>query len=141
MRPRLLRPPALRSGSVSDGSGRSFVISAKSGPVWKRRPGEVGRYWMIGTLRSLEEVDAVALGQAHVRLLPARTASGVSTDTADLSHLARRPHLGHAHLEHRLHGVADLDLGGPRMDAEHHLVAELAHQRTLLGDDRSLHHV
>jgi len=42
MRPRLLRPPDLRSGAVSEGSGASLVISLKSGPVWKRRPGDVG---------------------------------------------------------------------------------------------------
>jgi hypothetical protein len=33
---------------TSDGSGRAFVISLKSNPVRKRRPGDVGRNWMIG---------------------------------------------------------------------------------------------
>ena len=48
MRPRLFRPPDLPSGAVSEPSGRALVISAKSEPVWKRRPGEVGRYWTVG---------------------------------------------------------------------------------------------
>ena len=34
--------------AVSDGSGRARVISAKSKPLWNRRPGDVGRYWMVG---------------------------------------------------------------------------------------------
>src|SRR5665648_67888 len=45
MRPLLLRPPRLGSGSNSDFSGAVLVISAKSETVWNRRPGEVGLYF------------------------------------------------------------------------------------------------
>src|SRR3982750_2105312 len=42
LRPRELRPPDFVRPSTSDFSGVSFVISAKSGYVEKRRPGLVG---------------------------------------------------------------------------------------------------
>src|SRR6185295_9657345 len=42
LRPRALRPPDFVRPSTSVFSGRSFVISAKSGYVEKRRPGLVG---------------------------------------------------------------------------------------------------
>src|SRR3954447_12220773 len=42
LRPRALRPPLFVRPSTSVFSGRSFVISAKSGYVEKRRPGLVG---------------------------------------------------------------------------------------------------
>src|SRR5437870_401044 len=142
MRPRLFRPPDLRRGAVSDGSGSVLVISAKSNPVWKRRPGDVGRYCTVGIpLGSLEEVDAAALGERHVGLLPVGTPSEVATDAPDLAELATRPHLLDPDLEEQLHGAPDLDLVGPWMNPEHDLVPELVHQRALLGDDRTLHDI
>src|SRR6185436_3517694 len=42
LRPLALRPPDFLRPSVSDFSGRVFVISAKSGKVTNRRPGDVG---------------------------------------------------------------------------------------------------
>src|SRR5207245_10381375 len=142
MRPRLFRPPDLPSGAVSERSGRALVISAKSEPVWKRRPGEVGRYWTVGIpLRSLEEVDPAALGQGDVGLLPVGAPPLVPADAADLPELAARPHFLDLHLEEGLDRVTDLDLVGVRVDAEHDLVPLLVHQRPLLGDDRALHDV
>src|SRR5581483_572183 len=131
MRPRLLRPPDFRSGSVSAGSGPRRVISAKSCPVWKRRPADVGRYWTMATaLRSFEEVDPVAFGERDVRLLPVGPAAVVTADAADLAH---------AHLEQRLDRLADLDLVRPRVHPKHDLVAGLADERALLRDHGPLH--
>src|SRR5436305_3145692 len=48
LRPRALRPPDLLRPSVRDFSGSDRVISAKSGYVTKRRPGEVGLGFRIG---------------------------------------------------------------------------------------------
>src|SRR5205085_1110109 len=48
LRPFELRPPDFLRPSVSDFSGSSRVISAKSGYVTKRRPGEVGFGLRIG---------------------------------------------------------------------------------------------
>src|SRR5438309_6265056 len=48
LRPRALRPPDFLSPSVSDFSGSERVISAKSGYVTNRRPGDVGLGLRIG---------------------------------------------------------------------------------------------
>src|SRR3954451_22533197 len=48
LRPWALRPPDFFRPSVSDFSGCERVISAKSGYVTKRRPGEVGLGFLIG---------------------------------------------------------------------------------------------
>ena len=54
-----------------------------------------------------------------------------------LPELAERADLRHLHLEQRLDRLADLDLVGARVHAEHDLVAQLVHQRALLGDHRA----
>ena len=62
MRPRLLRPPDFaQRRERAPARASPSVISAKSKPVWKRRPGDVGLYWIVGMVatRSLEEVDAL----------------------------------------------------------------------------------
>src|ERR671911_2921116 len=48
LRPCALRPPLFLRPSVSDFSGLVFVISAKSGYVTKRSPGDVGLGLRIG---------------------------------------------------------------------------------------------
>src|SRR5688572_444629 len=48
LRPLALRPPDFLRPSTSDFSGSFFVISAKSGYVTKRRPGDVGLGLRIG---------------------------------------------------------------------------------------------
>src|ERR671932_1429764 len=48
LRPLALRPPDFLRPSTSVFSGSDFVISAKSGYVTKRRPGEVGLGLRIG---------------------------------------------------------------------------------------------
>src|SRR5918995_4236684 len=48
LRPLALRPPLFLRPSTSDFSGVVFVISAKSGYVTKRRPGDVGLALRIG---------------------------------------------------------------------------------------------
>src|SRR5579875_2560887 len=109
-------------------------------PVWKRRPADVGRYWTMATaLRSLEEVDAVAFGERHVRLLPVGPPALVTADAADLAELPRGADLHHAHLEQRLDRLADLDLVRPRVHPKHDLVARLADERALFRDHGPLH--
>src|SRR5918993_1325064 len=71
LRPRALRPPDFVRPSTSVFSGLSFVISAKSGYVEKRRPGLVGlglRMAMVCRL-VLEGLDRLAdLGLVRVRV-------------------------------------------------------------------------
>ena len=76
MRPLLFRPPDLRSGSVSERLGRGLgdlaeVEAGLEASAGRCRAG-TGRWASSG---SLEEVDAVTLGEGHVRLLPVRAAA------------------------------------------------------------------
>src|SRR5690606_18227953 len=69
MRPWLLRPPFLGSGSTSDFSGVVRVISAKSATLEPRRPGVVGLY-----LRIAMSVASYQLGLEKMSMLwPAAT--------------------------------------------------------------------
>src|ERR687894_559277 len=77
LRPRALRPPDFVRPSTSVFSGRSFVISAKSGYVEKRRPGLVGLGLRMAMgsllaegLEALEDRDGVARADLDDRLLP-----------------------------------------------------------------------
>src|SRR5262249_20839333 len=118
------------------------VISLKSYPERKRRPGDVGRYWMVGTTSgSLEELDPLALAQRDVRLLPSGAATRVAADPAHLPEMLGGAHLEDLHLEELLDRLAHLDLVRIRMHAEHDLVARLVHERALFRDDRALHDV
>src|SRR5208282_4921500 len=60
MCPLLLRPECFLRTSMSDFSGSTFERSEKSIVVTKRRPGDVGRYFLTGMLL-LEIVDAAEL--------------------------------------------------------------------------------
>src|SRR3954463_1556679 len=55
IRPLLLRPAVLRSGSVSAFSGLVLVISSKVDTDMPRRPGEVGLYVLTGITRPRTE--------------------------------------------------------------------------------------
>src|SRR5947209_13917313 len=84
LRPLELRPPVFFRPSVSDFSGSVRVISAKSGYITNRRPGEVGLGLRIGigllaSLQAPEDRDRLALAHLDDRLLPAtRPARGVA---------------------------------------------------------------
>src|SRR6185295_19591049 len=89
-----------------------------------------GRGWSVldgHRLGSLEEVDARALGEGHVRLFPVRALSRAAADTPDLAEKPARPDLLDLHLEETLDRLADLDLVRPGIDAEDDLVTELVH--------------
>src|SRR5262249_24740010 len=88
-------------------------------------------------LGSLEEVDAAALGERDVGLLPVRAPAHVPADPTDLAELAEGADLRHLHLEERLDRLPDLDLVGAWVHPEDDLVTQLVHQRALLGDHRA----
>src|SRR4249920_3633329 len=111
MRPLLLRPPVLVILVVSDFSGLVRVTSSKSEVVTKRRPGEVGLYFLMPMrLRPLEQVDAVAGHELDDGLLPARAAPAAQAAALGLAAHADRAHVGHADVEHVLDRLADLGL-------------------------------
>src|SRR5512144_1731123 len=126
-------------------------MSPKSWVDMPRRPGEVGLYFLIAILDSLEELDVVAGRQRHERFLPRRPAAGEPAHPLLLAAHHERADVGDGDLEQRLHGAADLDLVRVASDLEHDLLcvgfafgmalrraAGLAKTRRLLGEERAL---
>src|SRR5664280_630513 len=124
LRPWLFRPPVRGLGASSDFSGESVVSSAKSETVWNRRPALVGlreRNAMgCPGLSVLEQVDRVTRGEgddgplgvgtvAHAAALPVALVLALAIQGVDV---------GDPHVEGLLDGVADVDLGGRRVDHE-----------------------
>src|SRR3990170_7638152 len=111
MRPWLLRPDCCLRGTVSRRSGVFLVISSKVKPVMPRRPGEVGLNCFVGiALDPLENLDRVALGERHNRLLPAPRLGDACAHAALLAAHVHRVDVSNVDLERRLDGVADLRL-------------------------------
>src|SRR5262245_56490115 len=126
-------------------------MSEKSCDDIPRRPGEVGLYFLIAILDSLEELDVVAGLERDERLLPRRPLTGEPADPLVLAAHHERADLGHRDFEQLLHRAADLDLVRVAGDLEHDLLgigiafgvalrgtAGLAQARRLLGEQRTL---
>src|SRR4051794_20503732 len=141
--PCALRPPLLCSGRISDFSGVSRVISAKSETLEPRRPGVVGLYLRIpmGQLApsarpGTEHVDVLALGgERDDRALGVLALAVAGARALPLPGAVQRVHADDLHPEHLLHG--DLDLGLVRVGADQEGVLLLVEQRVaLLGHHR-----
>src|SRR5215469_6562166 len=139
-RPWTFRPPLLCSGRTSDFSGSLRVISEKSEPLAPRRPGVVGLYLRIPTCvsltnRSAEDVDPVALGQGHDRVLGVHPLAPALPGTAPLAQPIECVHAGHPDAEHLFNRHLYLRLVGVGRDDERVLalvekaVALLRHHR------------
>src|SRR5262249_17723475 len=150
-RPALLRPAVAVLWASRLFSGSCVVMSAKSWVDMPRRPGDVGLYFLIAILDSLEELDVVAGLERDDRLLPRRTAAGEPAHPLLLASDHQGPDRRHGDLEQVLHRAADLDLVGVARDLEHDLLgvgvalgvaigraAGLAQPRRLLGEQRAL---
>src|SRR3954453_15216494 len=98
-------------------------MSPKSWVDIPRRPGEVGLYFLIAILDSLEELDVVAGLQRDERLLPRRPLAGEPPDPLLLAAHDQRADIGHGDPEQRLDGAADLDLVRVASDLEHELLS------------------
>src|SRR5438445_1426641 len=144
----VILPWALRPASVFIETSRAFsaflprVRSSKALTDMKRRPGEVGLYFLMGIcLDSLEEVlDLLALGQGHDRLLPIRLKTTDTTAPALLAVDVHGVDADHVHLESVRDGQGDLGLGRLRMDAEQVLAGRHGGV-TLLTDQGPLDHL
>src|SRR5512139_3679204 len=97
-------------------------MSPKSWVDIPRRPGDVGLYFLIAILDSLEELDVVAGLERDERLLPRRPAAGVATYPLFLAAHDQRADAGHGDPEQRLDRAADLDLVRVARDLEHDLL-------------------
>src|SRR5690606_217252 len=135
-RPWWFRPPVLRNGSVSDFSGPSRVISSNALTARNRVPGVTGLNFLMPMSAPLVHVDAFAFRQLDQRLLVRRTPPQPAADAAKLAPIVHRAHVLHAHAEHRLDRLADLDLvrvprhdEGVRVTAVRELGRTLRHDR------------
>src|SRR5215203_4653795 len=130
IRPLLLRPPVLGLGTTSDFSGVDRVTSAKSATEAPRRPGVVGLYLRIAIAlvpsrsgaRGGEDVDALAVGNAHDGPLGVGTTPGAVAHAPLLARPVEGVDPGDVDLEHRLDGDLDLGLVGVGRDEERVLV-------------------
>src|SRR5688572_18686943 len=144
-RPWLLRPLPRRCGAVSGQYGSPLCSSGVTTFTSARRPGEVGLTLISGMARfrlfRRGEIDFLALGEAHVGLLPAALAADDAAEAALLAlHVRHRDPLDLG-LEHQLDRGLDLGLGGVVGDAEHVLPVLVGDVGALLRHHRSEDHV
>src|SRR5687768_11244255 len=126
--PLLLRPPVLRLPSVSAFTGLPFQSADLSTRIRPRCDGLVGLYVLSAILAASDtggDVDGLAFGQRHDRLLHVGTRVGAALPALGLTLLGERVHAGYADAEQCFHGSLDLRLGS--------VVGDLEHDRILLG--------
>src|SRR5713101_8173082 len=134
-RPWLFLPPVARMPDVRLFSGRSVESSETSCADWKRRPAEVGLYFLTGIgSDSLEELDLLAFGQLHVRLLPVLALSEEPAHTLPFPLAVGHAHAGDLDAEELFDGLADLDLVGRAVHLEADRVGSFLQLRGLLRD-------
>src|SRR5688572_21038993 len=140
MRPWLLRPPFLGSGSVRDFSDVVRVISAKSATLEPRRPGVVGLYLRMAmptqsSARAREDVDALTGSNADDRALGVLALAEPVAGAASLALAVHGVHRGDLDAEDLLD--RDLDLGLVGVGVHHERVLVVVEQAVaLLTDDR-----
>src|SRR5688572_19901818 len=140
MRPWLLRPPFLGSGSVRDFSDVVRVISAKSATLEPRRPGVVGLYLRMAmstqsSARAREDVDALTGSNADDRALGVLALAEPVAGAASLALAIHGVHRGDLDAEDLLDRDLDLGLVGVGVHDERVLVV-VEEAVALLADDR-----
>src|SRR5512137_1140757 len=146
----LLRAPVRFWLDVSAWTGSPLCRCERSAFTTKRRPGDVGLVLMRAilvsvrlpatSLRDAGEIDGLAGGEAHVRLLEVRTAPGTAAEALGLAGDVHDAHCIDLDLEHQLDRGLDFRLGRVAAHAEHELVGLLGHRRALLGHVRRDQH-
>src|SRR5690606_24766051 len=143
MRPWWLRPPVLLFFSTSGAYGAPLCRSGVTTRTAERRPGEVGLNFIngMGSPSGLGgHVDALALGQAHVRLTPVAAAAGTEAEGLVLAlHVDDVDGLD-LDVEQLLHRRLDVGLGGVARNLEHVLVAGFLQAHGLFRHARSAQH-
>src|SRR5512144_3379016 len=140
MWPWTFRPPERFIASVSDFSGRSRVMSAKSETVVRRRAAEVGLYFLMpmSDHASLEQVDLVALLEGDDRLLVVGALADAPPHPLHLPADDGGPDRLDVDVEQRLDGARHVMLGGIPVDEEAVVPELLPRPVQLLGDQRTL---
>src|SRR6266404_8556085 len=88
MRPVLLRPPFLRSPSVSALTGSPFHNSLRSTMTSWRCEGVVGLNVLSAISDPRRDVDLLAFGESHDRFLVVRALANPAAEELDLAHHA-----------------------------------------------------
>src|SRR5688572_32362232 len=135
--PLLLRPPVLRLPSVSALTGLPFQSADLSTRIRPRCDEVVGLYCLSAIALASDtggDVDRLALGQCHDRLLDVRARVGAALPALGLALLGDRIDARHIDLEQSLDRRLDLRLGGIVRDLEDDRIMLGEHGR-LLGDD------
>src|SRR5688572_4608744 len=136
--PLLLRPPVLRLPSVSALTGLPFQSADLSTRTRPRCDGVVGLYCLSAIALASDtggDVDRLALGQRHDRLLDVRARIGAALPALRLALGRDRVDRGDVDVEQRLDRRLDLRLGGVVGDLEDDRIL-LGEQGRLLGDVR-----
>src|SRR3569832_1134043 len=116
--PMLLRPPDLVRPTVSDLTGLLLYWFLRSIRIRPRRAGLVGLKFLSAIASDpRRNVDRLAFGQRHDRLLGIRALVGFALPARGLALGDHRVDAGHGDVEQRLHRRLDLRLG--RVDRHH----------------------
>src|SRR5690606_3643338 len=140
MRPWWLRPPDLLCFSTSGACGAPLCSSGVTTRTAERRPAEVGLNFIngMGLPSGLGgHVDALAVGQAHVRLTPVATAAGTGAEGLAIARHIDDVDLLDLYVEPLFHGGLGVGLGDVVRNFEHVLVVELLQARGLFRHARS----
>src|ERR1700730_2062466 len=143
-RPLLLRPPVRLTGSIRDLSGFSFVISSNPGVCLKRWVGVRGLKFFSAMFAcpSLYEIDFLALGERHDRLLPMDPPSKISpTFALLLSSVLTSVHSNDFLAENILDRLLDLQFVRTRIDPENVLIIPFAKQASLFRQPNVLNEI
>src|SRR5271165_3315263 len=142
MRPWLLRPPVEDLPSVRPLTGLPFHSSLRSIRTVPRRLAVTGLKCFSAIIRASHqtggEIDALALGESHERLLHVGAHARAALEPLGLALRDQRVHTGNLNLEQSLDRSLDLRLRRVARHLEHELVL-LGKKRRLFGDVRSAH--
>src|SRR5436305_3916135 len=135
--PLLLRPPVLRLPSTSAFSGLPFQSADLSTRIRPRCDEVVGLYCLSAMAYDPSgdaggDVDGLAVGQGHDRLLDVRARVRAALPALGLALDVHRVDAGDADVEQRLDRRLDLRLGRGARDLEHDRIL-LGEQGRLLG--------
>src|SRR4051812_1220776 len=131
--PLLLRPPVLRLPSVSALTGLPFHSADLSTRIRPRCDDVTGLYDLSAIVFASDrrgDVDGLALGQRHDRLLEVRAGVGTALPALGLALLGDGVDARHADAEQGLDRRLDLRLG--------RVLGDLEDDRIMLGDERRL---
>src|SRR5215831_7361749 len=135
MWPLLLRPEPRFWLSVSASTGPPLCRCGWTTLTIARRPADVGLTFCKGISALRAEIDFLAGGEAHIRLLPRPAPADVAAEALDLTGDVHDLDAFHLDLEHRLDGGLHFGLRCIRHHLEDHLLEFVRDVRALFRHD------